>query len=200
MLQEAEAGLTNMAMSGAQGRYQGDEFLLVRFFIHARINNSKSAEAGRPIYEDTDYVSIMQPGNKDSIIIRPASALDKNRFAEHWRKYQARQGDEEETLIGTPLAEWPGCTRAQCEELRYFNVRTVEQLAQMNDSNGQNIMGINMLKDRAVKYLAKSRDSETANALAAANARIDELMALVSKGVDVPRETDEPKRRRKTAE
>ena len=175
-----------MAMSAQQGRYQGDEFLLVKFFVHARLNPSKTAEAQRPIYEDTVYVSIMQPGNKDSIVIRPATGMDKTRFAEHWRKYQARQGDDEEMLEGTPLRDWAGCTRAQCEELRYFNVRTVEQLAAMSDSNGQNIMGINMLKQRAVKYLEKSKDSATADALAAANKRIDELMAMMSEDEDSP--------------
>ena len=119
-------------------------------------------------------------------MIRPATEMDKARFAEHWRKYQARQGDDEEMLEGTPLRDWAGCTRAQCEELRYFNVRTVEQLAAMSDSNGQNIMGINMLKQRAVKYLEKSKDSATADALAAANKRIDELMAMMSEDEDSP--------------
>jgi len=195
-----------MAMSAQQGRYQGDEFLLVKFFVHARLHPSKTAEAQRPIYEDTVYISIMQPGNKDSIVIRPATEMDKARFAEHWRKYQARQGDDDELLEGTPLKDWAGCTRAQCEELRYFNVRTVEQLAAMSDSNGQNIMGINMLKQKAVKYIEASKDSATADALAAANKRIDELMAMMSgKPEDVPRETPDeapkaaPTRRRKQA-
>ena len=196
MLQEAEAGLTNMAMSQQQGRYQGDEFLLVKFFIHARLNQTKTKKQGRPIYEDTVYVSIMQPGNKDSIVVRPATGMDKARFAEHWRKYQARTDDNDEIVEGTPLKDWAGVTRAQCEELRYFNIRSVEQLAALSDANAQNIMGINMLKQRATKWLESSKENATTDALAAANARIDELMAMVEAGVphETPKKRGRPKK------
>ena len=99
MIQEADNSLTSMAMN--TGRYNGDDTLLVRFFSHPRQNQSKSEAEGRPIFEDTDYIEIMQPGNKDSIIKRPATEMDKQRFAEHFRKYEARQSEDhvEGTLI-----------------------------------------------------------------------------------------------------
>ncbi len=174
MPQEADMGITNMAMStSANPRYQGDEFLLVKFFLHPRLNTTKSAELGRPIYEEQPYIQIMQPGNKDSIVQRPASEMDKNRFAEHWRKYQSRETNE--GVTGTLLEEWPGVTRSQCEELKYLNIRTVEQLANISDSNAQNIMGISLLKQKAAKYLEASKDEATVNALNSANAEIDML-------------------------
>ena len=175
MLQEGDYGQTELAMQGASGRYLGDSTLLVKFFLNPKLNQGKSAEAGRPIYEDVPYVQIMQPGNKDSIVIRPATQMDKSRFAEHWKKYLARE--DQEAIEGTPIEEWAGVTRSMVEELKYMNIRTVEQLATLSDTHASKIMGIQNLKAKAAKYLESAKDTATAEALAAANARIDELMA-----------------------
>ena len=70
----------------------------------------------------------MVPGDKCSIVDRPASAEDKARFPKH---YAAFQGNNEDLVQGTPLETWPQLTRSQVEEMRYFHVRTVEQLAGM---------------------------------------------------------------------
>jgi len=197
MLAEADSGLTAMAMEGQRGRYNGDEFLLVKFFTHPKVSPVKSAEAGRPIFIETPYIQIMQPGNKDSIIIRPATDMDKQRFAEHYRKYEAR--DTEEHVEGTLLEEWPGITRSQCEELKFLNIRTVEQLANVNDSNAQGVMGIGFLKQKATGYLAASKDSAVTDALAGANkkleamqARLDAMEADATTVADLAAVADEP--------
>lgn len=178
-MQEALHDTTDLAFNNS--RYHGDEFLLVKFFVHPRENGPKSVAAERPIFEDTTYIQIMQPGNKDSIVIRPATARDKDRFAEHYRKWEARRGDEE-AIEGTLLEEWAGVTRSQVEELRFMNVRTVEQLANMSDTNAQNMMGLNMLRQKALDWLDSVKDNATQEALAAANARIDELMDRLNAG------------------
>lgn len=177
MLQEADFGMTDLAMQSANGRYQGDQHLLVKFFKHPKLNQIRSKDENRPVFEDTDYIQILQPGNKDSIIIRPATKMDKSRFAEHFRKYEARQ--DEEYVEGTILEEWPGITRSQVEELKYLNIRTVEQLAQVSDSNAQNIMGVQALKQRAAEYLERSKETATADALAESKAEIEELRSMV---------------------
>lgn len=196
MLQEADMGLTNMALESNNSRYQGDEFLLVKFFTHPKLDPQGSAEKGRPIYVETPYVQIMQPGNKDSIIQRPATEMDKNRFAEHFRKYEARE--TEEHIEGTPLEMWPGITRSQCEELKFLNVVTVEQLANISDSNAQNVMGIAYLKQKAQIYLESSKDEATTQALADAQSQIQELREILAaqglgpaEGVETPPVGDE---------
>jgi len=189
-IMEAEHGLTDMAMNNS--RYHGDETLLVRFFKHPRRDIAQSEEQGRPIFSEVDYIEIMQPGNKDSIIRRPATDRDKDRFAEHYRKYQARATDEH--IEGTPLEEWPAISRAQVEELRFLNIRTVEQLAGMADSNAQNIMGIQMLKSKASKFLQAAEKEATAEKFAELEAKYEALLAA---------QEEKPKRRgrpRKTEE
>jgi hypothetical protein len=216
-LQEADYGSTEMAMKN-QSRFAADDTLLVRFYTHPRRHPTKSEAAGRPIFEETPYIQIMQPGNKDSIIIRPVTEIDRNRFPEHYRKFMARE--DQDHIEGTLLEEWPAVTRSQVEELRYLNIRTVEQLASVSDVNSQNVMGIQILKSKAEKYLEAASSNATADALDAANARIDELMAMVKESsapaveVVVPEtataalasieetETEEPKkgRRKRTKE
>jgi len=98
----------------------------------------------------------MVPGNKDSIIIRPATMRDKERFPRHYAAHQNREGD---VIIGTPLTMWPAITRAQVEELNHFNCVTVEQLADLSDSHAQNFRAIQGLKARAKLFLEAAKDT-----------------------------------------
>ena len=184
-LQEADYGATDMAMTN-QSRFNGDETLLVKFYSHPRMDQTKSAEAGRPIYKDTDYIQIMTPGNKDSIVIRPVTEIDRNRFPEHYRKYKARE--DQEAIEGTLLSEWPAVTRGQVAELQYLNIRTVEQLANVSDANSQNVMGIQILRQKAQNYLETSERQAAADTIAALQARLDALENSTV-AADVPRET-----------
>lgn len=195
MQQEANYGLTEQAFGGNQARYAADATLLVRFFKNPKLNEGKSAIEGRPIFEETDYIQIMQPGNKDSIIIRPATPMDKNRFAEHYRKYTARQ--EQEYVDGTLLSEWPGVTRSQCEELAYFNIKTVEQLAAVSDSNAQKIMGIQVLKSKAAAYLESADGEKAAEELRKQKELNAQLMARLE-ALESAEEPKKPRRGRKS--
>lgn len=161
------------------GRYKDDHNLHVTFYKHPQQNDAMTKEKGRPIFEDKDYISIRQPGNKDHIIVRPATDMDKSRFAEHYRKYTAREGDYE-SVEGTPLSEWSGVTRSQVEELKYLNVRTVEQLAGVADSNAQQFMGLQMLKQKAGAYLETAKDEAVSESLSEARRENEELKVLLS--------------------
>ena len=174
-MQEADMGLTSQAMGGQNGRFQGDEHLLVRFYMHSAQDKEASKEEGRPIFREVPYVHIMQPGNKESIIHRKATDMDKQRFAEHFRKFEARL--DQDAVEGTLLDEWGGITRSQCEELKFFNIRTVEQLAELSDSNAQNIMGVQMLKQKAAKFLETSESNATAEKFADLQSKYEALLA-----------------------
>jgi hypothetical protein len=191
MLTESNYSETDLAMNN--GRYHGDATLLVKFFMKPKINEKKSQEAGRPIYEEKTHIQIMQPGNKDSIIIRAATKMDKNRFAEHFRKFEARE--DQDVMEGTPLDEWAGITRSQCEELKYLNIRTVEQLSTVSDSNSQGIMGIGYLKEKANKYIEDTAGDATAEALADLQTKYEALMAQMAA---TPIEVVKPKRTRRS--
>jgi hypothetical protein len=202
-MQEADMSLTNMAMGGNTARNAGDEHLLVRFYLHPKMDKTASQEEGRPIYKEVPWIHIMQPGNKESIIHRVATDMDKARFSEHFRKFEARESQD--VMEGTPLSEWPGISRAQAEELKFFNVYTVEQLCGMSDSNAQNFRGMGELKRRAQAFLDISKVNADAEALAAAEKRNQELedtvadMAKRLAALESEEPEEKPKRRRRQA-
>ncbi len=150
---EADYTLTDVAMNAGSrnGRFSGDENLAVKFFNRPKMDQAASKEQNRPIFKDVDYVEIRQPGNKSAVVCRPARDMDKQRFSKHWEAYKTRTATRE--VEGTPLEEWPQISRSQVEELRFFNIFTVEQLVNISDSNGQKIMGLNMLKQKAQEFL-----------------------------------------------
>jgi hypothetical protein len=135
-----------------KNRFSGDDKLYVKFFMKPRLNTEKSAVANRAVYEDTEYIEIMAPGEKNSIIQRPAWSQDYERFPKHYALF--KQGKREQE-VGTPLSMAPFLTEAQVEELRYFKVRTIENLAGLSDSVMQNFMGARELQQKAQAYLFK---------------------------------------------
>jgi hypothetical protein len=180
---EADYTLTDSAFSAARGNMNaGDELLLVKFYYEPKLDHDKTETEGRPIYKDVVFIDIRQPGNRDGGIVRPATKDDVNRFPVHYQKFMSRQ--DQQAVEGTILSAWPGVTRSQVEELKFFNITTVEQLANLSDSNTGNIMGLVTLKQKAKAYLEASKGNATAEALVAANKRIDELTAMVERLMD----------------
>lgn len=133
-----------------------DANLLVRFMIKPMLDQDATNEAGRPIYRDIEYIDIRQPGSPDNVV-RPASARDKERFPRHYAAFKNRVGNEE-YIEGTLLSEWPMVNRSQVEELAFFGVKTVEQLAGCSDAHAQNFMGFNGLKQKANEWLKVAKE------------------------------------------
>lgn len=137
----------------AQQREQ-DKSLLVKFFTKAVKDEAQSNTEGRPVFRDKTYIEIRMPGNRSDVVSRPATQRDIDRFPDHHEAFQKRT---EDPMEGTPLAEWPQITRTQVEELAFFNVKTVEQLAQVSDAHGQSFRGFYALKEKAQKFIEASK-------------------------------------------
>jgi len=133
-------------------RFQHDAKLHVRFHPKPVMNQAKSREAGRPIYEELDFIEIMVPGDKHSVIDRRVRNLDTRRFSRQWQAYKAGKADQQ---IGTPLNALPFMSPSRAEEYRFFHITTAEQLASAADGSNaaQAIMGFNGDKQKANAYL-----------------------------------------------
>jgi hypothetical protein len=191
-MQEADYGMTAGAMGGTPGT-NPDDMLAVLFFIKPLQNDSKSKEEGRPIFEDAEWISIMAPGSRNKVM-RPIRHKDKERFPRHYAAFKNRT--EQDFIEGTPLAEWTGVTRSQVEELKFWNISTVEQLANTADSATGAFRGFVTLKQNAIKYLEASKGNAMAEKFAALEAKYEALLAKVDGGEPV--EAQKPKRRRRT--
>jgi hypothetical protein len=146
----AEESYTRMIENQpTQGQDPADARLWVKFEMRPRLDEAKSNEAGRPIYDEVEWIVIMVPGDRDTVE-RPISYQDKQRFS---KQYDHWKSTGKEAVSGTPLESWPVITRSQVEELKHFRVRTVEDLANLADSSVQNFMGLVSLKNKAKAFL-----------------------------------------------
>ena len=151
-----------------------DEQLLVRFFHKERENKAATIKEGRPIFKEVEYVEIRIPGSRSVQACRPATEGDKQRFHRHYEAFKKRVELPEE---GTLLAEWPQISRSQVEELKFFGVKTVENMANMSDTNATQFQGGYALRTRAKEWLEKADSSALIAQKEAMEARIAELEA-----------------------
>ncbi len=183
MIGEADYGMTEAAFKADEGnaRYLGDAKLYVVFFLHPREDKAKTAEMGRPMYKDEEYVRIMVPGDKDNVIIRPARDLDKQRFVKQYTAFKAGEGEITE---GTPLKAWPMMTRGEVEEMKYFGVFTVEQLADLADVHVGKFMALGKKKEQAKAFLQAAKDTAPLTQLNAAVEQKDAEIAALMQAVE----------------
>ena len=166
-------------------RYAHDSKLYVQFYLRPMIQPTLSEEAQRPIFADVVHVRILVPGDKLSMIDRPASDDDKKRFTDQYAKFSAGQKDQ---LIGTRLEAVAFMTRSKVEEYKFFGIHTVEQLAGASDEVGQKFPGFHTDKDRCNKFLEATQGTDArvaalekmvADLKAAAEAKDDAIETLM---------------------
>lgn len=128
-----------------------------QFFTEAVKLEWKSQQEGRPIFEDREFVRILIPGDRRSMAVEPVRDEHRRRWP---REYEAFKIGLEPPQEGTPLGEWPVSlmTPARVQELAYFNIKSVEQLAGVNDAQLQSLgMGARELRERAKTWLEVAR-------------------------------------------
>ena len=176
----------------------GDERLAIRFFVKAKQNPDKSAEAGRPIFEEHEFIQVMVPGDRDYAHVRPVRPHDKERFAQQYNHW--KQTNNNDAVVGTPV-EMLGLSLGQVEEYRYFGVRTVEQMAELRDDVVAKMMGATALKQKAQAYLALMKEEAPMKAVTAElekrDNEIETLKQAVADQANLIRELQSAKQNRK---
>jgi hypothetical protein len=121
---------------------------------------------------------MMMPGEKNVIIREPVWDQHLKRFPQQWQQFLA---GEKEQVVGTPLKVAPFLTESQVEELGFFKIRTIEQLADLSDT-GMNFMGAQELKNAAKRFIEKTRGNDALlariEALEAENRKLQASQAL----------------------
>ena len=133
---------------------KADETLLVKFYYKSIPDKAASAEEGRPMFKEAEMIDIKVPGQRDGVA-RPATPRDKNRFPRHYAAFKNRM---EAPSDGTPLTEWPAISRSFADQLSFANIKTVEQLAALNDNAMHNLPGIQNFKQKAKDWLEYTKD------------------------------------------
>jgi len=156
---------------------QQEQGVFAEFELTAVQNNFKTAQEGRPIFEDKVYIRIRTAGDRLNEVHREAKDQDKRRFPLQWARYV--QGQEQATE-GTPLEQWPLMTPGSVRSLKALNVNTVEQLAAVTDGNLDHLgMGARNLREQAQAYLARANEGAALRQATAENQNLrDEIEAL----------------------
>ncbi len=151
--------------------------VLVQFYSEPVLNEFKSTEEGRDIYEDREHIRIVVAGSRDEIV-RLATPEDRREFKAQYQQYKENASAPVE---GTPLAELPGISGSQVKELAFFNVKTVEALADLSESSrAHGLMGVRELVGRAQGYLAKANGDDAAvSKIAAENEALKKRLAAM---------------------
>jgi hypothetical protein len=169
-----------------------DEKLLVKFYRHAELSQHKSKQEGRPVYDDWEMVSVIQPGEKDEVKVL-ASDWHRRRFP---RQYEAFKNGLEQAHTGTPIELLLPAEPSTVLALKGNNVFTVEQLAGISDTAMNNIPMGRTLSERAQKYLASAQGGQGFHQMEAMQKQIEELKAQLAERPTEAQAAPQPEQRR----
>lgn len=129
----------------------GDAGMVVMFYNYSKHNAHKSAQEGRPIFEDHVYVKISPPGERLNIVDRPATDEDRRRWNMQWQMFQQ---NKQQVPAGTPIGLLYPDQPSIADMLRAHRVHTVEQLSELSSNAIDTIgMGAQRYVNDARKYL-----------------------------------------------
>jgi len=151
--------------------FGSDQSLLVKFYRHAELSQHKSKAEGRPIYDDVEMVSVIQPGEKEEVKVA-ANEFHRRRFP---KQYEAFKNGLEQAQTGTPLDLLFPAEPSTILALKSANVFTVEQLANISDTAMNGIPMGRTLCDRAKKYLQTASGGQGFHQMEAMQKKIQEL-------------------------
>ena len=157
-----------------QARYAQDDKLYVRFKMMPVLNAFKSQEAGRAIYDEKEYIVVVIPGDSKTTGEFPVDDIFRRRFP---KQYAAFKEGRELAASGTPLEMWPQMTVGMVAELKAMNIRTVEELAALDDGRAQKIMGSHDLRRRAQVFIEAAKGEATNNKIVVELEKRDEEIA-----------------------
>lgn len=156
---------------------QHENNVFVEFFMEAVEYTVESEKEGRPVFREIPHIRIIIPGDRNVEYIDRASEYFQQLYPQAWARFQASQ---KEGIVGTPLEQWPMMNRALVKEAHYYNIHTVEQLAEISDANVQRLgMGWTEWRRKAQAYIAAARGDADRSAQDSENQRLkDEIEAL----------------------
>lgn len=109
----------------------GADVVMPRFYREKQLNKRKSEDAHRAIFDEYDAAEFIIPGDNTTVHKERVTDEHQRRWPQQWAAYRA--GIEQ--VNGMPLESWyaiiphPGLV----EEMRALKIRSVEDLAGIND-------------------------------------------------------------------
>lgn len=168
---------------------------LLRFYTEPVEQTALSAQEGRPVYKDVDYVGITNPGSRDEVVLVAEKKAKTDEYvAWAYKKWKATQ---EQVVDGTPVETVPFLGKAVVLELKAINIHTLEQLALAPEPALQRMMGLRDLKKKAEAYIAAAKDSALVSKMQhELNQRDNEIAAMKAQIAQMSARFDEMQKER----
>lgn len=160
---------------------QGTRGLYAEFHMEGVMDPVASEKEGRPIYKDTEFITIRIAGDKDNDVSRPVRPQDKIAWPNQYAAFKAGQ---DQPVEGTPLDELRFLTKAQVLELKAVGVKTAEHLRDMPDAVAQRFMGITTLRKKASDYLDAAAGNAPLLAIRAEAERKGQEIAVLKQALE----------------
>ena len=150
-----------------------------RFFMQSIKDELATARAGREIYHEIEMIERLMPSVMQyTIPVNKVTDADRQEFP---REYEAFIKGLELAPEGTPLEVWPRLNRAMVDELKSIGLRTVEEIAALDDRGTQRAMGLVGLRNLARAYLDDAEAQALSSALMKENDELKVEIARLSK-------------------
>ena len=159
----------------------------VQFEIRDEEDRDASIKQGHYVGRDVDYVIVTSPGSVNTFEDRAENWLQKKRenndpfYDIYKRAYEAFKEGQEAPTEGTSIRNWAALSPAQVKSLLSLNVRTIEDLANANESTlGRIGMGSRALQQRAVAYLESANGpGKISEEVAALRVQVEQFMSAI---------------------
>jgi hypothetical protein len=158
--------------------------MIIRFEFQGLVDEAKSAEEGRPVYRDVEFIEIRSPNDPLSVVHREVTKEDRATYPQLYRAWKEGAAD---ALTGTPLKEWAPIAASQAALLAFKGIRTVEQFVEVSDDGCHQLgHGYLTLRNAAIAWMKKAQDASSATKMAAElQARDSEIRALKNQIADI---------------
>lgn len=135
----------------------------IQFEVRAEEDRNATVEKGYPVYKDVNYVIVTPPGGHLTVEKIAEEWLEQKRGDPYHNLYQSAFESwikgQDMPLSGTAIELCPAFSPAKVKQIRGAMIRTVEDLAEANETTISRMgMGGRGLKEAAVAWL-KSAES-----------------------------------------
>lgn len=154
--------------------------LNIRFEKTLKLNPAKTAESGHPVHDEVHVAFLNVPGSRDEVPAR----IDDKFLSQHGAAYNRWLETQEQPLDGLALEMWPPIPKNLVEDWKYFKVRTVQQLANLGDTQIQAMgMGVREWSRKAKVWLEQAADHAASQKLVSENERQAAEIAMLKEQV-----------------
>lgn len=149
------------------------------FYFEPIKNPSKTAEEGRPIFDQVECVKLFVAGDQLNQITSPVDERIRERFPVQYAAWRDKK--EAMHISGTPIRQWPLLQPNQIAEFEALKIFSVEALAQVPDVSLMKSQGLREWRDKAKVWLETNKDANVAVKYAEENARLRDDMEVLKK-------------------